>query len=113
MLSIYCEEFQKDWDKHLPLLAFAYNASTHKTTKLSLFKVIYGHDPRFLFEIGTRAAIYVGSALRAAATASEIEIHFKQIIDLVKKNTGLAQHKITLRTNKVKPNTVYRIEEKV
>jgi hypothetical protein len=85
------------------------NISIHKTTKLLPFKVIYGHNPRFSFEIGTGAAIYVGSALGAAATVLEIEVHFKQIINLVKENTGLAQHKITLRTDKVKPNTVYRM----
>jgi hypothetical protein len=75
---------------NIPFLAFAYNTSTYKTTKLSPFKVIYGYDSKFPFEIGTGAATYVRSAFRAAATTSEIEVHFKQIIDLVKENTRLA-----------------------
>lgn len=34
MLSVYCDEFQQDWDLLLPYLAFAYNSAFNETTKV-------------------------------------------------------------------------------
>ncbi|GJR14260.1 putative reverse transcriptase domain-containing protein [Tanacetum coccineum] len=39
-------DFEKGWDKHLPLVEFSYNNSYHTSTKAALFEVLYGHKCR-------------------------------------------------------------------
>jgi hypothetical protein len=112
MLSIYCDEFQHDWDKYLSFLAFAYNSSIHTTTKVSLYKAMFGREPRFSLEISMGTATYTGPGLEASSLASDIETHFKQIINLVKENTGQSQHKMMLQADK-KTRVEYRVGEKV
>ena len=94
MLSIYTEEYQQNWDEYLPLVAFAYNSSTHEATKISPFKVVYGKEPRFPIEIGLGTANYTGAGLSKASLASDIETNFREILDLVKESTKIAQHKM-------------------
>lgn len=45
-LRIYCALEQDDWVQWLPLAEFAYNDSTHATTKMSPFQANTGLDPR-------------------------------------------------------------------
>ena len=46
MLACYVADSQKDWDKYLPKLAFAYNTAVHHTTGVTPFEVIYGRKPK-------------------------------------------------------------------
>ena len=34
------------WEEYLPHLEFSYNRSVHSITKVSLFQVVYGFNPR-------------------------------------------------------------------
>jgi hypothetical protein len=112
ILSIYCDEFQKDWDKYLQMVTFAYNTSNYEITKLPPFMIIHRKDVRFSFEIETRTATYVRSALQAATLALDIESHFKQILDLARENIGLVQDKMTLRADKTKSRVEYQVVKK-
>ena len=49
-LSIYVSTHQKDWDKHLPLVLFAYCVSPNATTSESPFYLLYGREPRLLLK---------------------------------------------------------------
>ena len=46
MLATLVKENQDDWDTMLPYVVFAYNTSTHLSTKCSPFEVIHGRYPR-------------------------------------------------------------------
>jgi hypothetical protein len=37
---------KKDWGKHLGLVEFCYNSTTHSTTKMSLFELTLGKDAK-------------------------------------------------------------------
>jgi hypothetical protein len=42
---------QKDWGKHLGLVEFCYNSTTHSTTKTSLFKLTLGKKAKKLMDL--------------------------------------------------------------
>jgi hypothetical protein len=46
MLRAVLKTNLKLWEECLPHIEFAYNKSVHSTTKVSLFQVVYGFNPR-------------------------------------------------------------------
>jgi hypothetical protein len=42
---------QKDWDKHLGLMKFCYNSTTHLVTKMSPFELALGKEARKLMDL--------------------------------------------------------------
>ena len=44
MIRTHVAEDQEDWDVGLSQLCFVYNTSTHETTGLSPFEVMFGRD---------------------------------------------------------------------
>jgi hypothetical protein len=46
MLWAVLKSNPKLWEEGLPHIEFAYNKSVHSTTKVSLFHVVYGFNPR-------------------------------------------------------------------
>lgn len=113
MLAIYCNEYQRDWDQLLPFVKFAYNSSTHETTKFSPYYLLYGQEPRFPFELALGTATYTGTPTQYGNLAADIEAKFNQILGKAKSNTEVAQHKMMLRADKEKTQKEYRIGEKV
>ena len=51
MISMYISKHQKDWDRWLPFVCFAYNNSEQVSTKLSLFLLLHGFFPKMLREL--------------------------------------------------------------
>ena len=45
MLSKFVSPDHKDWDRWVPYITFAYNTSTHASTKHTPFFLMYGRDP--------------------------------------------------------------------
>nr|GEX03280.1 putative reverse transcriptase domain, ribonuclease H-like domain, aspartic peptidase domain protein [Tanacetum cinerariifolium] len=46
MLHAYVIDFEKSWDRHLPLVEFSYNNSYHTSIKAAPFKALYGRKCR-------------------------------------------------------------------
>nr|GEV88959.1 reverse transcriptase domain-containing protein [Tanacetum cinerariifolium] len=46
MLRAYVIDFEKSWDRHLPLVEFSYNNSYHTSIKVAPFKALYGRKCR-------------------------------------------------------------------
>ncbi|GJX99371.1 putative reverse transcriptase domain-containing protein [Tanacetum coccineum] len=46
MLRAYVIDFEKGWDKHLPLVEFSYNNSYHASIKAAPFEALYGRKCR-------------------------------------------------------------------
>ena len=51
MISAYVEENHKNWDEKLDALSFAYNTSTHGSTKYSPFYLVYGRYPKIPLDL--------------------------------------------------------------
>ena len=43
-LSMFVNDHQTDWDKHIPLLLMAYRTAKHQTTKLTPSRMIFGRE---------------------------------------------------------------------
>ncbi|GKC42046.1 putative reverse transcriptase domain-containing protein [Tanacetum coccineum] len=55
MLRAYVIDFEKGWDKHLPLIEFSYNNSYHASCKVAPFEALYGRkcrSPVYWAEVG-------------------------------------------------------------
>nr|GEY39373.1 reverse transcriptase domain-containing protein [Tanacetum cinerariifolium] len=48
MLRAYVIDFEKSWDRHLPLVEFSYNNSYHTSIKAAPFEALYGRNCRSL-----------------------------------------------------------------
>ena len=44
MLSMYCNDNQKEWDKYIPQVMMAYRSSPHASTKISPNKMVFGRE---------------------------------------------------------------------
>ena len=45
LLRTYVEK-QEDWEQHLPLVLYVYRTTTHTSTGMSLFQLMYGRHPQ-------------------------------------------------------------------
>ena len=43
-LSMFVEDYQKDWDVYLPMLMMAYRTAIHDSTKCSPAKLMFGRE---------------------------------------------------------------------
>jgi translation initiation factor IF-1 len=51
MLRAVLKTNLKSWEEYLPHIEFAYNRSIHSMTKVSLFQLVYGFNPRALIDL--------------------------------------------------------------
>ncbi len=109
MLAIYCDKYQRDWDKHLPYLMFAYNTATHEATKLTPFFMLYGHEARYPIETSVGGINYTGSAYGTSNITTKVRTKFQNAMEIVKKNQELAQHKMILHVDKRRTPATYLI----
>ena len=64
MLRACTIEFEGRWDKHFPLMEFAYNNSYHTSIKMAPFEALYGRkcwSPIGWFELGETKLIGLDS----------------------------------------------------
>ena len=54
---------QKNWDKQLPKVQFAYRTAVHESTKFTPFHLIYDHSPKLRLH-GKQSSLNVGSSIR-------------------------------------------------
>ena len=55
MLRAYIIDFKENWDKHLPLVEFAYNNSFHSSISMAPYEALYSRRcrcPIGWFEVG-------------------------------------------------------------
>ena len=92
-LSMYVSANQKDWDKHIPMVLFAYRVSPNATTGESPFYLLYGREPRLPIDA---ALILPDSKLSPsiAKLRAEIVHNLEQAQSIIKSNTELAQQKM-------------------
>ena len=51
MIRSYVDEDQENWDMNLSKISFAYNTSTHSTTKQTPFELQFGRKPTIPIDI--------------------------------------------------------------
>ena len=92
-LSMYVSSNQKDWDKHMPMVLFAYRVSPNATTGESPFYLLYGREPRLPIDA---ALILPDSKLSwsVAKLRAEIVQNLENVQSIIKSNTQLAQQKM-------------------
>ena len=92
-LSMYVSTNQKDWDKHLPLVLFAYRVSLNATTGESPFYLLYGREPRLPID----AALILPDSNVSTSVAqlrAKIVENIESAQQLILSNTQLAQQKM-------------------
>ena len=110
-LSMYVSSHQKDWDRHIPMILFAYRVSPHASTGESPFYLLYGREPRLPVD----AALLSPSAQISSSVAehrARILTNLENAQRIVSSKTQLAQQKLKEYYNR-NSQIVYDIGDKV
>lgn len=98
MLRSCLLEFGLNWEKHLPLVEFAYNNSHHSSLGMSPFEALYGkrcRSPTYWMELGERKMIGFDLVQEIKEKFSIIRTHLKVIQDQQKAYTDLKRKEIS------------------
>lgn len=90
----------KQWDLVLPHAEFAYNRSTHTSTSMSPFLVVYGRNPFTPLDLAPSPATEYFSAEGADRAAQIKEIH-KQVKEKITNNNIVYQRRANLKRKQV------------
>ena len=111
-LSMYVSSHQKDWDRHIPMVLFAYRVSPHASTGESPFYLLYGHEPRLPVD----AALLSPSAHLSSSVAehrARILTNLENAQRIVSCKTQLAQQKMKEYYDRHSQPVIYDIGDKV
>ena len=111
-LSMYVSTNQKDWDRHIPMILFAYRVSPNATTHESPFYLLYGREPRL--------PIDVALLLPSSKLSTSIREHRARIVQsvenaqrIISSNTQLAQQRMKEQYDKTATPVDFDIGSKV
>ena len=111
-LSMYVSTHQKDWDRHLSLILFAYRVSPNVTTGESPFYLLYGREPRL--------PVDVSLLLSDSNLSPSVAEHRARIVEalenarrIVQSNTQLAQQRMKENYDKTSAPAPFEIGSKV
>ena len=104
-MRMYVNHRQNNWSEWLAMVEFAFNNKVHTVTKISLFKVNYGREPRMDFDIRKK-----GKNKKAEEFVRRMkERHEKARVALVK-----AQEEMKRQADRNRKKTEeYKIKDKV
>ena len=111
-LSMYVSTHQKDWDKHLPLVLFAYRVSPNATTGESPFYLLYGREPRLPLDV-TLLLPDSNVSSSVAELRARIVSNLEESQKLIESNTQIAQQRMKLQYDKHTAPVTYDIGSKV
>ena len=111
-LSMYVSSNQKDWDKHIPMVLFAYRVSPNATTGESPFYLLYGREPRLPID----AALLLPTSNLSPSVAehrARIVQNLEDAQRTIRSNTQLAQQRMKLQYDKHSAPVHYEVGSKV
>ena len=111
-LAMYVSSNQKDWDKHIPMVLFAYRVSPNATTGESPFYLLYGREPRLPIDV---ALLLPTSNLLPSVAEHRARIvqRLEEAQKIISSNTQLAQQRMKLQYDKTSAPVHYEIGSKV
>ena len=94
MLGTLESSQKKDWKKYVPSLVYAYNCTTHETTKVSPFELMFGRRPKLPID----ATFETGSECRTSTKDTkeyldDLKQRIRATQEIVMKHTEKAQMK--------------------
>ena len=85
ILRSLVSEHPNQWDLALPQAEFAYNDSPNRSTGLSPFKIVYGTNPRGVFELKDLAVMEKRSA-DAKDFVADMQLLHEQVQEQLQQN---------------------------
>ena len=111
-LSMYVSTHQKDWDKHLPMILFAYRVAPNATTGDSPFYLLYGREPHLPFD--TSLLLPDSNVSSSVAELRSRVIHnLEESRKIVSANTQLAQQRMKEQYDKTAAPVSFEIGSRV
>ena len=110
MLASYVSSHHRDWDLYLQQVTFAYNTSKQESTRLSPFRVIFGHDEQRLLDLH---ANYQHEKQLTPNSYVDLLIKSQQEINQIIKRNIEKSHSRQDKNYKVKNKIEYKINDLV
>jgi len=98
MLSMYVGTQQKDWDRYLPFVEFAYNTSVQASIKETPFFLMYGRDP--VLPIEAKLGTLVKEEMDVDTYKQHLIHGFKEVYEQIKYYADLTRQKQEQAFNK-------------
>lgn len=92
-ISMYVSKDQKDWDRHIPEILFAYRVSPSDVTGESPFYLLYGREPRLPMDV---------NLLTPKDLSPSIVEHRKRIVQNIEHSHRIAKENIQRAQQKMK-----------
>ena len=109
MLSHYVHQYQKDWDRYLPYVLYAYRTAPHSITKYSPFYLLYGREAIYPFDLLVKDA----SQMNVEALCTDDNAR-RYVTDLITR-LGIAHNSViesaeeARETREHENNSIYQI----
>jgi len=81
MLRTACLRSAGQWEKHLPMLLFAYRTTRHQATGYSPFELMFGRTPPGLDNFAERAVCFGTTPSAHLQSLSETMTEFREMVD--------------------------------
>ena len=111
-LSMYVSSNQKDWDRHISMVLFAYRVSPNATTGESPFYLLYGREPRLPIDVSLLLPSLNLSASVAEHRARVVQ-NLEEARRIISSNTQLAQQRMKAQYDKTSAPVHYDVGSKV
>ena len=112
MISAYISENQRDWDKNIDLIAFAYNTAVHSTTKYSPYYLLYGRIPKIPLDI-LSADISIDLGLTEQDYVNNLQNKLESAFQIVIQNRDYRMNLAEIRHNRFVRAAKFNINDQV
>eukprot|EP01113_Clastostelium_recurvatum_P000879 TRINITY_DN10389_c0_g2_i1.p1 TRINITY_DN10389_c0_g2~~TRINITY_DN10389_c0_g2_i1.p1 ORF type:complete len:422 (-),score=90.06 TRINITY_DN10389_c0_g2_i1:112-1377(-) len=111
MLSMFCNEFQKDWDTYIRYVLLSYLSAAQESTKVSPFYAVHGRHPRFPIEVQLRPS--ETRRVPVEQYLKELTARMAAVKEFIREHNSRAQHKQALNYDKGTRNSRLMVDDLV
>ena len=93
-LSLFVEEHQRDWDKHVPMLLTAYRTAVHNTTKFTSARMMLGNEIRVPIGLVYGFPTLSNRSTNCSQYIQDLQNDLEAVHEFARKNLEISDEKV-------------------